>query len=223
MAGWKKFEPGRAELGRLLDPARGALLTIDIQNDFGHPEGVLGRAGVDRSRVDAAVDRAQALIDAAHRREVTVVHVTLQTTSALDSRAASLRRDRQGIPNSEAHRLCRQGQWGAELYRIVPGPDDLHVAKARYSSFQDTVLDRQLRALGIDTLVIGGLTTECCVDTAVRDAFHRDYNVFLASDACASFDTAQHDVCISVMAAYCALIVQSQDVIEAWSTGAGAA
>lgn len=217
MARWSHYAPGPEELASQLAPERTALLLIDIQNDFGHPDGVLGRVGVDRSRVDGAVTNAQALHEAAHARGLTVVHVTLQTTRELDSRPASLRRERQGLPNGEAQRVCRKGTWGAELYRIEPSPSDLHFEKARYSSFQDTALELQLRARGIDTLVIGGLTTECCVEQAVRDAFHRDYHVFLAEDASASFDAAQHDVCVGVMAAYCALIVRTADVVAAWT------
>ena len=204
-----------------LAPSRTALLLIDIQNDFGHPEGVMGKTGVDLLRVDPAVDAAIALADAARLAGVPVI-VSLQTTVQLDSRAASLRRSRSGLPDTEAGRVCRKDSWGAAPYRLVPAPGDIVVPKARYTSFQDTVLDRQLATLGVDTLVVGGLTTECCVEAAVRDANHRDFHVFLAQDACASYSPVEHDVCIGIMARYCALIVSAADVVAAWhGTGQG--
>ena len=219
MAGWSFYRPDAETLA----PGRTALILIDIQNDFGHPEGVMGRAGVDLSRVDPAVDAAIALADAARVAGVPVVIVSLETTAQLDSPAASLRRGRMGMPDTEDRRVCRKGSWGAEPYRLVPAPGDNLVSKARYASFQDTTLDRQLGALGVDTLVVGGLTTECCVEAAVRDAFHRDFHVFLAADACTSYDPAEHDICVGVMARYCALIVSSADVVSAWRSEAKAA
>lgn len=211
------YEPAREALAGDLDPSRTALVVIDVQNDFAHPDGVMGRAGVDLSGVEPAVAAARRLVDAAHAAGAPVIFVSLQTTAALDSRAASLRRDRQGLPNGEAQRVCRRGKWGAEWYGVSPGEGDVEVEKHRYSSFQDTELDLQLRALGVDTLVVCGLTTECCVETAVRDAFHRDYNVFLAEDACASYDTALHLAAVRTMAIFHALIVRAASVVEAWS------
>jgi ureidoacrylate peracid hydrolase len=219
MARWSLYRPDAETLA----PGRTALLLIDIQNDFGHPDGVMGKAGVDLSRVDPAVDAAIALADAARAASVPVIIVSLETTAQLDSRAASLRRGRMGMPDTEDRRVCRKGSWGAAPYRLLPAPGDIAIAKARYASFQDTTLDRQLATLGVDTLIIGGLTTECCVEAAVRDAFHRDFNVFLAVDACASYDPAEHDVCVGVMARYCALIVSSADVAATWATEAKAA
>ena len=63
------------------------------------------------------------------------------------------------------------------------------IPKIRYSGFFGTNLDAGLRALGVDTLLVCGLTTECCVDSTVRDAFHADYHVFhRAADACGAYE-----------------------------------
>lgn len=205
----------------LLAPGRTALLLIDVQNDFGHPDGIMGKMGADQLRVDPAVDAAIDLATAARGAGVPVIIVFLETTAELDSRAASQRRARMGIPDTEERRVCRKGSWGAQPYRIEPAPGDLVVTKPRYSSFQGTSLDLQLSALGVDTLVVGGLTTECCVEAAVRDAFHRDFTVFVAEDACASYDPVEHDICVGIMARYCALILSSGDIIKAWRRQTG--
>ena len=222
MAQVRHYAPGPSALAQMLPPASTALLVIDVQNDFGHPEGVMGKAGVDLSRVDAAVAATGRLIDAAHAAGAPVIFISLETTAALDSRPAAIRRARLGMAYEEDKRVCRKGQWGAQWYGVSPGADDIRVAKCRYSSFQDTELDLQLKALGVDTLLICGLTTECCVETAVRDAFHRDYNVFLVEDACASYDTDLHAVAIRTMAIFHALIVETAAVTEAWVAGSDA-
>ena len=214
------FSPPPADLAQILAPGRTALLVIDVQNDFGHPEGVMGKAGVDMSTVDPAVDAAERLIARARAAGTPVVFVSLQTAKVLDSCPATLRRARMGQPYAEDRRVCRKGAWGADWYRVGPKPGEIEVHKARYSSFQNTELDLQLKALGIDTVVVCGLTTECCIEQAARDAFHLDYNVFVVEDACASYDPELHRVCLRVMSAYCALIVKSAEIEQAWADGA---
>jgi nicotinamidase-related amidase len=217
MKPWSVFSPGAAELAQILQPSRTALLVIDIQNDFAHPDGVMARMGVDMSTVEPAVAASERLVQAARTAGLPVVFIALETSAALDSRAAILRRARLGQADVEDKRVCRKSKWGAEWYRLVPEATDIRVSKARYASFQDTELDLLLRARGVDTLVVCGLTTECCVETAVRDAFHRDYNVFLAEDACAAYDPQLHETSVRTMAIYHALIVTSDLVCEAWT------
>jgi nicotinamidase-related amidase len=177
----------------------------------------MGAAGVDLSTVDPAVSAAGRLVDSAHAGGAPVIFIGLQTSSLIDSRSASLRRARLGLRDSEDKRVCRRGRWGAEWYRLAPTSADIAIDKSRYSSFQDTELDLQLKALRVDTLVVCGLTTECCVETAVREAFHRDYHVFVAQDACASYDPQLHAVSIRTMAIYCALMLDSHAIVQAWS------
>jgi ureidoacrylate peracid hydrolase len=223
MAQIKHYAPGPEALGQMLPPSKTAVLVIDIQNDFAHADGVMGKAGVDLSRVDASVAAAARLIAAAHAAAAPVIFISLETTASLDSRPAAMRRARLGMPYKEETRVCRKGQWGAQWYGVAPSEGDVRVAKCRYSSFQDTELDLQLKALGVDTVLVCGLTTECCVETAVRDAFHRDYNVFLVEDACASYDMDLHVASVRTMGLFHALIVKADAVTEAWARAADAA
>ncbi len=71
---------------------------------------------------------------------------------------------------------------------IAPQPGDSVTVKRRCNSFQDTGLDAKLRAAGIDNLIVCGMQTEYCVDTAVRAAFERGYEITLAGDAHTTFD-----------------------------------
>ena len=93
------------------------------------------------------------------------------------------------------------------------------MAKTRYSGFHDANLDEVLKGLSVDTLVVCGLTTECCVDCTVRDAFHRDYQVFVASDACAAYDPELHEGALLSLELNCAILATTSDIVTAW-TGA---
>ena len=90
------------------------------------------------------------------------------------------------------------------------------VAKSRYSAFHDTDLEARLRAAGIDTLVICGLTTECCVDAAARDAYQRDFHVFIASDACAAYDPDLHTLALRSLELNCAILATSEAIVAVW-------
>jgi nicotinamidase-related amidase len=72
---------------------------------------------------------------------------------------------------------------------VAPTDQDDVTVKQRCNSFQGTDLDRKLRAAGADRVVICGMQTEYCVDTAVRAAFERGYKVTLVSDAHTTMDT----------------------------------
>lgn len=205
----------KRQLAELLEPQRTALLVIDVQNDFGSPEGVSARAGFDLSSVDKAVDNVSALLDAARRQGILVVLVKLLTTSESDSPTANERRARLGTEGNE--RPCRDGTWGAEYYRIAAQPGDIEVGKARYSSFVNTPLDFYLKSRpDLDTLVVCGLTTECCVETTVRDAFVRDYHVFVPHDGTAAYSRDLHDVSLKVLGIYFASIVSTEQILSCW-------
>lgn len=202
-------------LAELLEPQRTALIVIDVQNDFGSPEGVSARAGFNLSSVDNAVDNISELLDAARKRGVLVVLVKLLTAPQSDSAAANERRARMGTEGNE--RPCRDGTWGAEYYRIAAQPGDIEIGKARYSSFVNTPLDFYLKSRpGLDTLVVCGLTTECCVETTVRDAFVRDYHVFIPHDAAAAYSRDVHDVSLKILGIYFASIVSTEQVLSCW-------
>jgi ureidoacrylate peracid hydrolase len=94
------------------------------------------------------------------------------------------------------------------------------VHKTRYSGFVGTDLDMQLTKLGVDTLVVAGLTTECCVDGTVRDAFNLDYHVFVAADACAAYEADIHEASLKVMELNSAILTDTAAIADAWKGAA---
>ena len=201
-------------------PGRTALAVIDIQVDFASPDGLLGQYGVDMGMAVPAVDAAAALVAVAREAGVPVVFVGLFTSPDTDSPSWNERmRRRGGDPDSEAA-LCRAGQPGSAFYGPQPAQDELVVTKTRYSGFVGTDLDARLKAMGVDTLVVCGLTTECCVAATAADAFDLDYHVFVAADACAAYEPDLHEVALKTMALNTAILTDSVEVAKAWKEAA---
>lgn len=200
-------------------PGRTALLIVDMQVDFAAPEGVIGRMGVDLSTVGPALASAERLAEAARASAVPVIFVGLSTTPATDSPMWRERMARRGGDPDVESDLCRAGQAGSDFYGPKPVAGELVIEKARYSAFAGTGLGDRLRARGIDTLILCGLTTECCVDCTARDAFHQDFHVFVPADACAAYEADVHEAALKVMGLNFAILTDVQAVVGAWGRG----
>ena len=208
----------REGLNAWIAPSRTALLIVDMQTDFASPEGAMGRAGADLSAVPGALTAAMRLADAARGAGAPVVFVGLMTTPEDDSVVWAERMRRLGGDPAGDLALCRVGTAGAAFVGPNPLAGEPVVPKLRYSGFFRTDLDARLQRLGVDTLVVAGLTTDCCVDCTVRDAFHLDYHVFVAADACAAYDADLHAAILDGLARNCAILVSADAVVAAWST-----
>src|ERR1700690_4466022 len=125
--------PG-AELAAMIEPARTALLVIDVQNDFVAADGAMGAAGVDLSILDPALEPIDRVIAAARGADAIVGFVRVVNRPETDTDALKLLMARKGLP-PEAVALCREGTPGADYYRVRPVPGDLEIRKALFSSF----------------------------------------------------------------------------------------
>ena len=170
---------------------RVALLTIDLQNDFLHPEGAYGRAGQTAEAMTALPARIATLREAV--RAAGGLHVSAQFTLVPGP-------DGEPLVSPHLKELrpflgrgdFEPGGWG---HRIVDAlaPADIVVEKVAYSAFYQTRLEFLLAKLGIDRLVVGGIVTNGGVASTVRDAHLRDIPVTLLSDGCAAFGREVHE------------------------------
>jgi Amidases related to nicotinamidase len=197
-------------------PSRTAVLIIDMQVDFAAPDGSCALGGCDMSAVPAALAAAERLAGAARKVGALVVFPRLWTEPATDSLVWKERRRRAGQEREDARYPCRAGSYGAEFYGPLPQEGDLIVSKTKYSAFFGTELDALLAKRSIDTLVFAGLTTECCVDSSVRDACHLDYHIFIAADACAAYDEEMHRQSLAVLELNCGILTDVASVEAAW-------
>jgi ureidoacrylate peracid hydrolase len=194
-------------------PKRTALLVIDCQVDFGASDGEMARRGADMTAPLAALEKAQALVEAARSAGVAVVFVRLITNPAAESYVIRESRARQGEDGPD---LCVEGTHGADFVGPQPLPGELVISKNRYSAFARTGLADQLHAGGIDTLVLAGLTTECCVAASAWDGFELDFHVFIAADACAAYEEELHRSALKALALSGATIASTTTFADLW-------
>ena len=173
-----------------LIPAKTAVLTIDLQNYFLHPEGAYGRAGQTAASIVALPARIKPVIDAL--RGAGGTYVSAQFTLVPGPGGAPLI-----SPHLKALRPFLStgdfapGAFGHQLVEVL-SPADYIVEKVAYSAFYQTRLEYILRALGIDTLIVGGIVTNGGVASTLRDAHLRDIRTIALSDGCAAFKDEVH-------------------------------
>jgi ureidoacrylate peracid hydrolase len=197
-------------LGKLIDPARTALIVVDVQNDYCDPKGSLGRAGADVSSADAAVTNIERLIAAARRVGAAVIFVRNWHESWTDSEAWL------GKKNSSS-RAAIARSWGAEFYRVVPLDNEPIINKFRYSGFVGTSLDQALSTYKRDTLIMTGVATNVCVESTARDAVFLDYRIVFMSDATATADgDAIQKATLYNIERHFGRVAATDEIIAAW-------
>jgi len=172
-------------------PARTALLTIDLQNDFLHPDGAYGRAGQGAEAITALPDRIAQLRDALRAAGGTHVSAQFTLVPGPDDEpliAPHLKQLRPFLTKGD----FAPGAFGHALVDALQ-PADYTVEKVAYSAFYQTRLEYILRALDIDMLLIGGIVTNGGVASTLRDAHLRNIDTVLLTDGCAAFKPDVHD------------------------------
>ncbi len=92
-----------------------------------------------------------------------------------------------------------RGTQGAEVIDdLKPEPKDITLPKRRFSAFFKTDLDQTLRMLGVDTIVVTGMTTEVCVLMTALDGLSHDFSAILIEDCTASRNNEFHQRCLSL-------------------------
>jgi ureidoacrylate peracid hydrolase len=196
-----------------VSPARTALLVIDIQADFAAPDGAMARKGADMTTIYPAVAQAQALVAAARAAHVPCIFTRAITAPHLETVVEREAKARRG---DHAPGLCREGTPGAAFMAPLPLDGELVVTKHRYSIFAGTHLAQQLRERGIDTLVLCGLTTECCIQSSAWDGFERDFHIVIAADAVAAYQPALHQAALAALEMNGAMLVRTTELAAAW-------
>jgi ureidoacrylate peracid hydrolase len=194
-------------------PERTALLLIDCQVDFGAPDGAMAQRGMDVTAPQAAMECAGVLADAARAAGIPVVFVRLLTHAGGESRVAREAKARRGDDEPD---LCVEGTRGADFIGPQPQAGEIIISKTRFSAFAHTGLGDQLHAQHVDTLVLAGLTTECCVASSAWDAFERDFHVLIVADACAAYDEGLHRHALKALEMSGATVAAVADFAAAW-------
>jgi len=201
-----------------LDPARTALLVVDMQNAFVHDEGTLGASGVDVERAQATLRHHRALIEACRAAGLPVIW-TQQVHLPDDASRARKRLLSHTAKRKRVSALA--GTWDAEIVdELKDLADDptYRVVKHRFGGFYETRLDAMLRMLGVEALLVTGVTCNACVETTMREAYLRDYDVMAITDCIAAVRPEWESTAHAVWEQYLGELATSQEVID-WLAG----
>lgn len=199
----------------LLDFEHTALVVVDMQNGFISPEGSVGRAGADTVLMQATVGPVRRLVEAV--RGYGILDVWTIQEHYPDDRTRYAHRIIPHTLRRSSGAPALINTWDGE---VIPELTDLacdpaeFIRKHRFSAFLDTRFETLLRMKGIDTLIICGVSTSLCVETTVRDAYQRDFDVIVASDAVGISSADMHHASLRVIDRYFGMCVPT-DVILA--------
>lgn len=195
-------------------PATTAVVVVDVQNDFCHPEGVSARKGNDVTAAVEMVPRLKAFLDDARAAGTTIVFIQTTHDEQVDSYVWNTR---GGDVDTAAYLPnCYTRSWGAEFYGVAPETAERVVNKHRYSAFAGTDLDMALRTAGIESILVAGVATNVCVESTLRDGLSLDYHVSLLEDCCAAYAPELHEGTVKSVQGTFGAVVTGPDVAKMW-------
>jgi len=198
-------------------PAHTALLIVDMQKDFCTPGFGAERAGRDLGPANRAIPAIRKLLEGARAAGATVAHVGFWTLPDNGSDSDSWLQKRRGATVSSPT-LCIADTDGARFIdELAPAPGELEIRKHRYSAFTATNLDLLLRARGVRTIIVTGVSTNVCVETTFRAGFELGYYVVVPTDGCASWDQALHEAALANVRHRFGVTPDADDILSAWS------
>ena len=175
-----------------INPRETALIVVDMQNAYASPGGYLDLAGFDIEGAAAVIEKIALTVEAARKAGVQVVffqngwdpdYVEAGGEGSPNwwkSNALKTMRERPELAGT----LLAKGTWDYALVdRLKPQTGDIVIEKPRYSAFYNTALDSMLRARGVKNLAFCGIATNVCVESTLRDGYHREYFGLLLEDA----------------------------------------
>ncbi|MDM0107389.1 isochorismatase family cysteine hydrolase [Variovorax sp. J22R24] len=179
-----------------IDLACTALLVVDMQNDFCHPEGWFAQKGLGTKAARKPIPMLQALLPAWRDAGGAVVWLNWGIRADKRNLGPTVqfkgKRTADGVGYAEHSPLDHgpslvQGSWGAQVIdELEVAPSDISVHKHRLSGFWDNELDTLLRQQGITTLLFTGINTDRCVFSTLQDANFLGYDCVLLQDACST-------------------------------------
>ena len=192
-------------------PGRTALIVVDMQNAFCDDAGSCRRRGVDIAMLKAAIGPCVRLVEAARSHGIPVIFTRyVYRADYLDGGVMI----RYFSPRIDGMDHLVAGTWDVDVVEaLAPRPSEPIIDKNRPSAFYATNLKPILNGLNTDSLFVCGVTTNCCVESTVRDAAQRDYKTFVVSDATGERTQHRHDNALESMGALFADIVATDDAI----------
>lgn len=178
-----------------LDPSKTAVVMIEFQNDFTSEGGSLHGAVKDVMEKTNMLQNAAETVAKAREMGATIIHAPITFTDDYHELGPEPYGILKGVVDTKSF---RKGTWGAEIVDVMqPQPEDIIVeGKRGLCAFASTNLDFILRSRGLQNVVLGGFLTNCCVESSMRTAYERGYNVITLTDCVAATSEEEHRVAI---------------------------
>jgi nicotinamidase-related amidase len=186
-----------------LDPQRTALVLIDLQ------QGILPYAKGPRTS-EAVLDASARLIERFRERGAPIVFVRVGPSADLGD---VLRQSVDQPTPVPAHGLPEN--WWTFPDELQVGERDIVITKRQWNAFYGTELDLQLRRRGIQTIVLGGISTNIGVESTARAAFERNYSLVLVEDAMSCVSAEQHEASVKFIFPRLGHVRKADEVIAA--------
>ena len=195
-----------------------ALIIVDMQNDFLHPDGAFGQrarrqperlAGM--SLLAATIPMVKRLLNGFRDAGRPIVHNI--TTFQPDYADAQLRHGRHGL-TSDGRALLLEGSWGAQIVdELAARRGEYVVAKKGYGGFANPALNTILRFRGVTTCVVAGVTTAICVSSTIRGGVEYNYRMVLVEDAVAEQSREMHEAEVKILERGFADVTSTREVV----------
>ena len=179
-----------------MNPKTTALVLIEYQNDFAAEGGIFHDAVKGVMQSTHMLMNTLAVVEAARDAGATIVHLPISFTGDYHELTSTPYGILKGVVDNKAF---RKGTWGVEIIdELKPKPGDIVVeGKRGLCGFQSTNLDFILRSKGIQTVALGGFLTNCCVESTMRSAYERGFEVITLKDCTAATSHKEQDAAIA--------------------------
>ena len=179
-----------------INPATTALVLIEFQNEFTSPGGVLHDAVAEVMDSTGMLGNTTALVDKARKAGVTIMHAPITFAPGYGELTRHPYGILKGVVDENAF---VKGTWGAAIVDdLTPAAGDILIeGKRGLDTFASTNLDFILRSKGIDTIILAGFLTNCCVESTMRSGYENGYRVITLTDCTAATSTAEHENAIA--------------------------
>ena len=179
-----------------VDPKHTALVLIEYQNDFTSEGGALHGAVQGVMESTGMLDNTRRLVEAARAAGATIVHAPITFVPGYGELSRHPYGILKGVVDGKAF---VKGTWGAAIVdALSPAEGDIVIeGKRGLDTFASTNLDFILRSKGIETVILAGFLTNCCVESTMRSAYENGYRVITLTDCTAATSPEEHDNAIT--------------------------
>ena len=205
-------------LEEMIAPPHTAVISVDIQNDFCHPEGHFGRHGKDLSLTAERLPTMVSFLRDSQALGIPVMFIRQITMPGGHSDSPAWLRFKTRDGKDPNYTLPGTFGWNF-VDGLEPCANDAVIEKTRPDAFLNTHLERVLKARGIETVVILGVNTEGCVESTVRSASYRDYYTVVVEDALGSPSRERHAASLGLYRARYPLH-KADEIVAAWRSQA---